>query len=271
MHKYLFFLATAVSGILYLKIGYYTEQFDHSNLLFSFLTLFIIYLLFLVWRPAINIRTVLYLAIGLRILLLFAIPNLSDDYYRFIWDGRLDNRGVNPFSVTPAEYVRSAKQVNDYDKLLFIKMNSPDYHSVYPPVLQAIFSISTRFTDTTNVSIIIMRLFIVATEIGTLFLILGLLKAFGFNESKLLMYALNPLVIIELTGNLHFEALMIFFSLLTIYLLSKSKSAIAFISLAFAVAVKLNPLIFFPLFARRLGLKKTFLFSSLSLILIVNR
>ncbi len=77
---------------------------------------------------------------------------------------------------------------------------------------------------------------------------------------NILLYALNPLVIVELTGNLHFEALMITFVLASVYLLRRQKLVLSGVAMALAVCTKLLPLIFLPLYLRRLGWKTALLF-----------
>jgi hypothetical protein len=106
-------------------------------------------------------------------------------------------------------------------------------------------------------------------EIGTLILIPKILKHLQLPEKNVLLYALNPLVIIELTGNLHFEAAMIFFVLLSIWLLTKSFFWQSAVAMATAVCVKFLPLIFFPLLIKSLGWRKTFLFYAITAITIL--
>jgi Gpi18-like mannosyltransferase len=73
----------------------------------------------------------------------------------------------------------------------------------------------------------------------------------------ILIYALNPLVIIELTGNLHFESVMIFFLLLAVYLLMNEKLLFSAISMGLAIGTKLMPLVFLPLLIKRLGIGRS--------------
>jgi uncharacterized membrane protein len=90
-------------------------------------------------------------------------------------------------------------------------------------------------------------------EFGTLTLLYNLARRLKLNPSIILIYALNPLVIIELTGNLHFEAVMIFFLLLAVYLLMNEKLLLSAVSIGLAIGTKLIPLIFLPLLIKRLG------------------
>lgn len=204
-------------------------------------------------------------AVVLRAALLFSLPNLSDDFYRFVWDGRLALGGVNPFSLPPSETIRPELGL---DTALFQTLNSPEYYSVYPPVCQAVFvAACALFPENLWGSTVVMKVFLFAFECGTLFLLPKLLAQFGQPPQRLLVYALNPLVLIELVGNLHFEAAVIFFLALSLLRLSPVRAddgtvyystvykSIIYSGAAFATAVcsKLLPLMFLPLFVRRMG------------------
>ncbi|HEX7366003.1 MAG TPA: glycosyltransferase 87 family protein [Pelobium sp.] len=191
----------------------------------------------------------------LRFVLLFAFPLLSDDLYRFFWDGAQIFHLINPFYFSPKELL--AFNYSWVDVSLFQKMNSPEYYSVYPPINQLAFLL-TAFAGKGNIlsSIVILRLVILLFDLGNIYLLRKLLRHFKKKESLVFLYALNPLVIIELTGNLHFEAVMIFFTLLSFWYLLKNKWILAAIALGFAVCAKLLPLIFLPLFIKQIGFKK---------------
>ncbi|TKB96943.1 polyprenol phosphomannose-dependent alpha 1,6 mannosyltransferase MptB [Pedobacter cryophilus] len=197
------------------------------------------------------------LAIISRLLLLFSFPLLSDDIYRFIWDGSLILHGINPFSFTPQELM--LEKLDWLDPLLFQKMNSPAYYSVYPPINQLAFLLSAiPGKGNLLASVIILRIFILAFDIGNIFILKKLLRFFKKDERLVFIYALNPLVIIEFTGNLHFEAVMIFFTLLSVWLLHTNKWILASLALTLAISAKLLPIIFLPLFIHHIGWKKTF-------------
>ena len=192
-----------------------------------------------------------------RLLILFSFPLLSDDIYRFIWDGSLMHHGINPFSATPIQLMQQNPQW--IDSTLFDNMNSKAYYSVYPPINQLAFYLSAiPGKDNLLASVIILRIFILAFDFGNIYLIKKLLQFYKKDKKLVYLYALNPLVIVEFTGNLHFEAVMIFFTLLSIWLLLHNKWIWAAIALSLAINAKLLPLIFFPLFIHHIGWKKSF-------------
>lgn len=247
-----------LSGLLYIFIEYAVMRHETSKLLVSLGLLFLIY----VWiSKSINegeITFWLFAAIVFRVSLLFALPNLSDDFYRFIWDGRLLASGYHPFAELPGYYMKQQVIIPGIDQALFQKLNSPNYFTIYPPVNQFIFWLAVKLSPHSILdSVIAMRSIIISAEIGTLLVIRKILIHYNLPPGKILIYALNPLVIIELTGNLHFEALLIFFMLCSFWLLIKEKLAASAFYFALAICSKLIPIIVLPLILTRLGLRKS--------------
>ena len=195
-----------------------------------------------------NYKRLLWAAIIFRLALLGAVPELSDDFYRFIWDGLLWNQGIPPYAFLPNSLIEQPELSGALFPELYDGLNSPDYFTVYPALSQLVFVISTKlFPESIMGNIITMRLFLIAAEIGTLLLLPRLLERFQIKSKHALIYAWNPLVIIELTGNLHFEALMIFFLALTLWFWKKGTWWWSAVCLGLAVSTKLIPLIFLPL------------------------
>ncbi len=192
------------------------------------------------------------LALISRLLLLFCFPLLSDDIYRFIWDGSLILHGIDPFSYTPLELMETG--FSWIDPVLFQRMNSPEYFSVYPPVNQFLFMLSAiPGKGNLLASAIIIRFFVLSADLGNIWLIKKLLRFYNKDERLVFLYALNPLVIIEFTGNLHFEAIMIFFSLSAIWLLLNHRWRLAAVAISLGICTKLLPVIFLPLFIPYIG------------------
>ncbi|MEM9857052.1 MAG: hypothetical protein AAF843_06840 [Bacteroidota bacterium] len=183
------------------------------------------------------------------------MPGLSDDIYRFVWDGKLLHEGIHPFSHVPSWFIANNRLPDTLNIELYNSLNSPDYFTIYPPVGQFLFWVSA-FSDSVLGSAIIMRIFIFVAELGSIYLLLQLSDAYNLSKRNVLIYALNPLVILELTGNLHLESLMIFFLLLGIYSYKQSRYLTAGSALALAIASKLIPLIILPVFLRRISIKR---------------
>lgn len=267
-HSLVAVLMIATTAIL----GYGLERTDTNALLGLYGLLFAGYV-YLLFRPQYNEGQVYFLVltgIVMRAVLLFAFPNLSDDIYRFVWDGRLIANGLNPFDRLPSDYIKEAIQVPGLTADLYANLNSPDYYTVYPPVAQAIFWLAcTLAPNSVAGSALVMKVILLAAETGTLILLLRLLKHFELPLSRVLIYALNPLIVIEIAGNLHFEGLMVFFLMLAFYWLVRGRDLPAVAAMTLSIATKLLPLLFFPLLIRRLGWKRALVFFSLTGLLVL--
>lgn len=245
-----------VCGLAYLLLGYAIPRENFSGLLACFAILFAGYFYFL--KSPLTVKNGLFLAVGFRLILLVATPALSDDYFRFLWDGRLLLAGENPFLHLPAYYAENNfRGIPGLNETLFAGLNSPNYYSVYPPVCQIVFALAgTVSTGNLLPGIIVMRVIIMLSELTSFWFLLRLLAHFKLPAKQVLWYALNPLVILELTGNLHFEALVITLTLAAFYFLTRNSYRFSAVMLGLAVSTKLIPLLVLPFMFKRLGLKK---------------
>ncbi len=235
-----------LSLLAYTYIAYVLERHNFLALVSSFATALLG--LFFILKSNAQLRTIQFLALAFRLVYLFTIPMLSDDYFRFLWDGSLVINGINPFHYLPTDIDIDFPLKSD----LLHGMNSPNYYSIYPPISQVLYSFGAWFLPFGILpSIIAIRVPLILAEIGMIFLLPKLLKKLNINQKNSLWYILNPLVIIELTGNLHFEGLMLFFLIAGVYAFTNSKTNRGAILLGFSAAVKLLPLILFPLFLRK--------------------
>ncbi len=147
-------------------------------------------------------------------------------------------------------------------KELFGQLNSPNYYTIYPPVMQGIFWLAGKLFPVNVIgAIILMKCIIVMIELGTIFLLITLLKKLLLPKHLSLLYVLNPLVVIELTGNVHFEGVMIFFVLLAFLLMLQNKWQGSAICLGLGIATKLLPVLFLPLLINKSGWKKGLMYS----------
>ncbi len=260
-NKILFYLLVSLSAVCYYWLCYDTKRENFYQVFGLFSFLFAAYYFLIRSFPTSYFKQLVLAGFIFRILLLFSNPNLSDDVYRFIWDGRLSANGINPFSHLPAE-IMQMPPVTGITKVLFGQLNSPDYYTIYPPVLQGIFWLTAKlFPVNVFAAIVFMKCMIVMIELGTIFLLIQLLKKLSLPRHLSLLYLLNPLVITELTGNVHFEGVMIFFVLLAFLLIFKNKWQSSAIALALGIATKLVPVFFLPLLMNRLSWKKGLLYS----------
>ncbi|MGB0177739.1 MAG: glycosyltransferase 87 family protein, partial [Owenweeksia sp.] len=109
-------------------------------------------------------------------------------------------------------------------------------------------------------SVVTLRLIMISADVGIWWIGRKLLRHLGVSERCIYFYLLNPFVILEFTGNLHFEGVMIFFLLWAIYLLLTQKWVWSAVVLGLSISVKLIPLIFLPLFFKKLGFRRAVLY-----------
>jgi alpha-1,6-mannosyltransferase len=198
-----------------------------------------------------------------RVILLFALPNLSQDFYRFIWDGHIVLNGNSPYSFTPNEIINSSNFSFPNKNALYNGMGalSAKHFSNYPPFNQLCFLLGAWIgAKSIWASAFVFKLIILLTDIGIYFFGKRILVHLKLPTKNIFFYFLNPLVIIELASNLHFEGVMICFILMSIYFVLQNKLTFAAIALALSISVKLFPLIILPLFLRYFKPKQLFQF-----------
>ena len=248
--------------VLYAIWAYDLARFEHFKLIVLYSVLFGCYYLIL---KQLNIKEqhLSYLAIGLRLVFLLAIPNLSQDFYRFIWDGRLILSGLNPYLTTPNNLMGSQADLFPQMKMLFEGMGtlSAGHYSNYPPIHQLPFIIAAMLSKHSILgSVVVLRLILIAADLGILFFGKKLLRKLHLPTRNIYWFILNPLVIIELTGNLHFEGLMLLFFIMTLYYIHTQKWHLTALTMALSIAVKLIPIFSLPLVLNKLGWKKSIRF-----------
>ena len=238
-------------GLLLISISYFTARHDSVALITQYILLFSAYAWLLFQKTDWSFKQLIWLGIGFRILLLLATPNLSEDVFRFIWDGRLWLQGIDAYAYLPNDLIKTNPEVSER---LFKLLNSPGYYTIYPPINQLIFVIAASVTSIKG-SIIIIRLFILAAEVISLITLSKLIQARNGEAKALMLYALNPLAILELTGNLHFEAFVICFLLLAIHYLDQNKKIKSAIALGLSISFKIIPIIWLAAFFKKINLK----------------
>ena len=255
-----------ISMILYIIWAYNLARFEHSKLLLIYSVLFGSYY-FIVKNQKIKESWLSYLAVLFRLLFLVAIPNLSQDFYRFVWDGRLILEGLNPYLHTPNELMESSIGLFPQMNTLYEGMGalSAKHYSNYPPVHQMPFIIAAFISKHSILgSIVVLRLILISADLGILVFGKKLLKKLNKPTRTMYWFILNPLVIIELTGNLHFEGLMLCLFIMSLYFIHSKKLHMAAVVMALSIAVKLVPVLSLPLFLNKLGWKKSVLFYSVT-------
>lgn len=251
-----------VAGQLFLV----REQF--LGLLIWQITLHLIFIVLWKTKEQLGIRDIIIAAAVCRLLAAFTMPTLSDDVYRFIWDGQLIVRGENPMLTTPDNYLAAMLPTANnyiYATKLHGLINHPQFYTCYPPLMQGAFWLSAFLGGSSiTASIIIIKIFISIVDVVGIIFLYKLLKKNNLNEKLIILYALNPIIIIEGAGNAHFEVVQAAYIFISLYYLHVKKITVAAIYWGLAIVTKLIPLMLLPLIIRWLGWKKGIIFSVIS-------
>ncbi|WP_347924144.1 mannosyltransferase [Pontimicrobium sp. SW4] len=243
-------LFSITSVLFYFSFAYDLVRTDYIKLIGLYTGLFFLFYK-LVQISKHNLKLLTWMAFGFRAIFILAIPNLSQDFYRFIWDGRIILEGFNPYLFTPESFIANGEFPVTQAQELYVGMGnlSASHYTNYPPLNQLCFVIAGLFTAKSILgSAMVLRLIIIAADFGTLHFGKKLLEKLKLPAHNIFWYILNPFIIIELTGNLHFEGVMIFFLMWSMYLLHSGKWQLAAVVFACSVSIKLIPLLFLPLF-----------------------
>ncbi|HEX8139815.1 MAG TPA: glycosyltransferase 87 family protein [Pyrinomonadaceae bacterium] len=183
-----------------------------------------------------------------RLAILYHAPFLSDDIYRYIWDGRVQAARINPYRYIPADEHLARLR----DKEIYPKINRRESaRTIYPPLAQAIYFGTTRVSE----SVVWMKATMVGFEALALLALVGLLASFELPLQRIVIYAWHPLVVWEFAGSGHVDAISIAFICLALLARRYNREAATGVALACAVLVKLIPLVLFPALYKRWGWK----------------
>jgi alpha-1,6-mannosyltransferase len=219
-------------------IGYYfLAQIERSEV---FMLIGLFSLLFISYIGLLKLKTTHlgWILIGLcfRFVLIGYTPLLSQDYFRFIWDGNLLLQGINPYIYLPDELIEIFSQW----EYLYSGMGSMSagHYTNYPMINQLLFALGVLSTK----PVLTYQLVLMLADLIT-FRILTKLSS----QTWGLTYWLSPLVILEGVGNLHFEPVMVAFLVLGLYHFKQGNYFRSSVALAASVLLKLIPLMFAPL------------------------
>ncbi len=176
-----------------------------------------------------------------------AIPTGSDDdVRRYVWDGRLQRLGYNPYIVVPNDPAVAALHTAETRT-----MNHPDLPSPYPPGAQLFFRAVTAIHE----SAFAMRLAFVICDLFIVVVLFDVLRGTGRGAHWILAYAWNPLLATEVAGSGHIDILGVLLLLISFAALLRRWRAIAAVAFALAIAVKFLPIVLLPLYWRRVRMR----------------
>ncbi|MCB0728073.1 MAG: hypothetical protein KDD00_11455 [Ignavibacteriae bacterium] len=245
MFKDRYNLLIIVFYVLALMSFYFMDLSKYSKVIFyitDFILCFILGFLFFIRNKDKNeftFKEILFIAITLRIILLFVNPVTSDDYYRYLWDGRVQAEGLNPFQYSPEELTKLQ------DDVIYPKVTYPDIKTIYPPLSQVVFYLGYIISGVNTIGLKILYLFFSG---GILYFLFNSLKLLKVNTNYIFLYVLSPLVIFEFFINAHIDILILFFISAFIYFTLSGNTGPAFLFLSLSILSKTYSLIFLPVY-----------------------
>ena len=197
------------------------------------------------WGPSkrrVATATILLAAIVLRLLSLGMPPSLSDDIYRYRWDGRVQAAGHNPYAEPPDSPALESLRDDQWSRI-----NYPRIRTIYPPLAQVLFGVTYDLGNS-------LRMFQAAAALGdvlAIVMLLGCLRAWRRPRWQLAIYALHPLPVIEFAASGHFDAWAIAAVLAALLAHARGRAVVSTLLLGCGVLLKTWPLVFVPLILRR--------------------
>lgn len=180
-------------------------------------------------------------AVLFRLVLLDTPPSLSDDIYRYLWDGRVQAAGQNPYASPPdADALASLRDG------LWEQINHREVPTVYPPVAQVLF----RAAHGVAPGVTGMKVALVVCDLALIAALWRLLAARGLDPRRVLLYAWHPLAVVEVAGSGHVDVLGMLLLVLALLWLLRGHRHAAALGLAAAVLSKGVPLVCVPAFWR---------------------
>jgi len=221
-----FIIPLAVGGVAYLlaiREFFSTAQFPHRVIVFGLV-------LAAVWHA----------------LFLMMPPGPDDDIHRYVWDGRVQRLGFNPYTVVPNDPAFAGLHTPETRTL-----NNPDLPSPYPPGAQLFF----RAIIAIHESVFALKAAFVVCDFAIVLILLDLLRRSGQGAHWVLAFAWNPLLATEVAGSGHIDILGVMLLLMSFAALGRRWRATAALTFGLAVAVKFLPIVLLPLYWRRVRIR----------------
>jgi hypothetical protein len=195
-------------------------------------------------------RRVIFIGLALAALwhlaFLVAPPGSDDDIHRYLWDGRVQRLGYNPYVVVPSDPAAAGLHTPETRTL-----NNPNLPSPYPAGAELFF----RGVTAIHESIFTLKVAFVICDFAIVFVLLNILRSSGQGAHWVLAYAWNPLLAIEVAGSGHIDIVGALLLLVSFAALGRRWRAVAALAFGLAVAVKFLPIVLLPLYWRRVRLR----------------
>jgi hypothetical protein len=185
---------------------------------------------------------VLAVAAAARLALLPVTPSLSDDLYRYVWEGRVAAHRENPYALPP----QAPELAPLREARIFPRLNHAELSAIYPPLAMAGFAAVSAISPT----VLAMKLWIVLHDLALVALLVIWCRRRGLGAAAAIAYAWSPLVLVEFAGNGHNDPTAMVW-LVAALMAAEGRPVVSALALACGVMTKLAPLAALPfLFAR---------------------
>ncbi|MFN8475566.1 MAG: glycosyltransferase 87 family protein [Anaerolineae bacterium] len=178
-------------------------------------------------------------AVAFRFVMGTTVPSLSSDMFRYVWDGRVQAAGISPYAYPPA----APELAPLHDATVWPLINRKDSVTIYPPGAELAFRAVHQWLGD---SIWPVKAVMVASDLGTLLLLLALLHSLGQPLTLIIIYAWHPLAVYEIAGSAHVEGLMLVCLALALLAAWRRWDTVVGVALAAATLIKLFPVLLLP-------------------------
>lgn len=234
-------------------LTHYTRQgYDYVGAMTLAFMAYVAILLVLRSIERTRLAWLIVLAVVCRVVLWVDMPTLSTDVWRYLWDGRLSNAGINPYAYRVDDTILDDLRTPLSERVEHTHMSTP-----YPPAAQVTFAATVAIQpEQPRAMQVVFTLF----DVGSGVLIILLLKALGRPKKWAAIYLLNPLIIVEFGHGAHVDSMMTFFILLALLAHIQAQNMQSSLALALSVLTKYVPIILIPVFLRQWRARFTVLF-----------
>ena len=178
-------------------------------------------------------------ALVFRATLVGVPPTLSDDLYRYLWDGRVQQAGINPYRYAPDDQALAHLRTPDWSS-----MNHRDIPTIYPPLTQLAFRLGVAWSPT----LLAQKLIFLGCEVAVMLMLLAWLPQLGVNPMRGLVYAWHPLVVIEVAGSGHNDPLGVLWMVTGLALWTARRRVMGTLAFALAFLSKLTTALLWPFY-----------------------
>ena len=173
-------------------------------------------------------------------------PGPDDDVHRYVWDGRLQRLGYNPYLVIPSDPAVAGLHTTET-----LRLNNPNLPSPYPPGAQLFFRGVTAIRE----SVFAFKAAFMICDLGIALVLLDLLRTTGRSAHLVLAYAWNPLLAIEVAGSGHIDIVGALLVVISVAALARRWRQVAALALGLAIVIKFLPIVLLPLYWKRVRLR----------------